>query len=141
VIQYALHCEKDHSFEAWFKSASAYDEQRARGIVSCPVCGSSSIDKALMAPAVARSSSDKMAVSNSVPDHARMLELLRQYRQKVLSEAENVGEKFAEEARKIHFEEAPSRGIYGQATKDEVVSLLEDGVEILPLPELPEEHN
>lgn len=82
-----------------------------------------------------------MAVSSGHADHARMLELLRQYRRKVLSEAENVGDRFAEEARKIHFEEAAPRGIYGRATKDEVTALLDDGVDFMPLPDLPEEHN
>ena len=70
-----------------------------------------------------------------------MREMLRALRQKVISEADNVGDKFAEEARKIHFEEAAPRGIYGQATRDEVVSLAEDGVDFMPLPDLPEEHN
>ena len=82
-----------------------------------------------------------MSLSSGHPDAKKFLEMLRAYRQKVVSEAENVGNKFAEEARKIHFEEAEARGIYGQATKDEVIALVEDGIEFMPLPDLPEEHN
>ena len=82
-----------------------------------------------------------MSLSSGHPDAKKFLEMLRAYRQKVVSEAENVGNKFAEEARKIHFEEVEARGIYGQATKDEVIALLEDGIEFMPLPDLPEEHN
>ena len=82
-----------------------------------------------------------MPLSSGHPDAKKFLEMLRAYRQKVVSEAENVGNKFAEEARKIHFEEVEARGIYGQATKDEVIALVEDGIEFMPLPDLPEEHN
>ena len=82
-----------------------------------------------------------MSLSSGDPDAKKFLEMLRAYRQKVVSEAENVGNKFAEEARKIHFEEVEARGIYGQATKDEVIALVEDGIEFMPLPDLPEEHN
>jgi len=141
LIQYALHCDRDHSFDAWFKSASAYDEQQARGIVTCPVCGSTAVDKAMMAPAVSRAGSGKVSLSSGHPDPAQILAMLRAYRAKVVSEADNVGDKFAEEARKIHFEEAPQRGIYGQASRDEVAELIEEGVDFLPLPDLPEGHN
>jgi len=141
LIQYSLHCAQNHEFDAWFKSAAAFDEQHERGIVTCPVCGSSAVEKAVMAPAVARSAPDSISLSSGHHDQANMLELLRRYRRKVMSEAENVGDRFADEARKIHFDEAPARGIYGKATRDEVDSLIEDGVDFLPLPDLPEEHN
>ena len=94
-----------------------------------------------MAPAVARSASDKVPVSSMNPDLVRLREMLRQFRHKVTSEADYVGDKFAEEARKIHFEEVEPRGIYGEATRDEVISLHEEGIEFMPLPELPEEKN
>jgi hypothetical protein len=141
VIQYSLHCPNEHGFDAWFKSAAAFDEQQARGIVTCPVCGSTEIGKALMAPAVSRASSEKISLASGRPEDARIREILRQYRQKIISEADDVGGKFAEEARKIHFNEAPPRGIYGQASRDEVASLAEDGIDFMPLPDLPEEHN
>ncbi len=94
-----------------------------------------------MAPSVARTDKGKVSLSAAHPDAQKCREMLRAYRQKVLSEAENVGDRFAEEARKIHFEEAEARGIYGQATREEVIALAEDGVEFMPLPDLPEEQN
>ncbi|MEO8685119.1 MAG: DUF1178 family protein [Devosia sp.] len=141
MIQYSLHCSNDHSFDAWFKSAAAFDEQQARGMVTCAICGSHEVSKALMAPAVARSGAEKMSLSAGHPDAAKLRELLRAYRQKVTSEADYVGDRFAEEARKIHFEEVEARGIYGEATRDEVMALAEEGIEFAPLPELPEEQN
>jgi hypothetical protein len=141
VIQYSLVCEIDHKFDAWFRSAEAFDEQSARGIVTCPVCGSDKVGKGLMAPAVARSGSGKVAVTSGHPQQAEILQVLRAMRNKVMSEADYVGDKFAEEARKIHFKESDARGIYGEATREEVTALVEDGIDVLPLPNLPEEHN
>ncbi len=141
MITYALLCDNQHRFDAWFRSAEAFDEQLARGIVSCPVCASIRVEKALMAPAVARSGSDKVTVSSGHPQQAEIRELLRAMRRKVVSEADYVGDRFAEEARKIHFHEADARGIYGEATRDEVAGLIDDGVDFLPLPNLPDEHN
>ncbi|WP_375452619.1 DUF1178 family protein [uncultured Devosia sp.] len=141
MIQYTLECANAHRFDAWFKNAAAFDAQQARGVVSCATCGSAQVSKALMAPAVARSGSEKMSLSAGHPDAAKLREMLRAYRQKVTSEADYVGDKFAEEARKIHFEEVEARGIYGEATRDEVIALAEEGVEFAPLPDLPEEHN
>ena len=141
MIQYSLHCSKGHQYDAWFKNAAAFDEQKARGIVSCAVCGDGAVEKALMAPAVARSDNDRVAVSAGHPEAARIREMLRAYREKVTSEADYVGDKFAEEARKIHFEEVAARGIYGEATHEEIAGLAEDGIEFMPLPDLPEEHN
>lgn len=140
VIQYSLQCSNGHRYEAWFKSASAYDEQQARGIVTCAQCGDSHVEKAPMAPNVARTDHDRVSLSANHPDAAKIRDMLRAYRNKVVSEAENVGTRFAEEARKIHFEEAEARGIYGEATRDEVAELIEDGVEFLPLPDLGEDN-
>lgn len=141
MIQYSLHCSKGHRYDAWFKNAAAFDEQQARGIVTCAVCGDGAIEKAPMAPAVARTDIEKVSLSSSHPDALKFRELLRAYRQKVISEADYVGDRFADEARKIHFEEVEARGIYGEATRDEVLALAEEGVEFMPLPDLPEEHN
>lgn len=140
MITYSLACANQHKFDAWFRSAEAYDEQHAKGIVTCPVCGSVQVDKALMAPAL-RMTSDKISVSTGHPMQSEIREFLRAMRKKVTSEADYVGDKFAEEARKIHFKEADSRGIYGEATRDEVAELLDEGVDFLPLPQLPEEAN
>ncbi len=141
MIHYALVCENAHKFEAWFRNAEAYDEQHRRGIVTCPICTTASVDKALMAPALAKSSGDKVSLSIGHPQHAQLREALKALRNKVTSEADYVGDKFAEEARKIHFKDVEARGIYGEATQDEVSSLIEDGVDFMPLPNLPEEHN
>ena len=141
MIQYSLHCSKGHRYDAWFKNAAAFDEQQARGIVTCAVCGDAEVGKAPMAPAVARSDSGKVSLSSAHPEMARFREMLRAYRQKVTSEAHYVGDKFAEEARKMHFDEVETRDIYGEATRDEVVALAEEGIEFMPLPDLPEEHN
>lgn len=141
MIQYSLHCSKGHRYDAWFKSAAAFDEQQARGIVTCAVCGDAAVEKAPMAPSVARSDGDRVPLSSVHPEAAKFRELLRAYRHKVTSEADYVGDRFAEEARKIHFEEVEQRGIYGEATRDEVAALLDDGVDFMPLPDVPEEHN
>jgi len=140
VISYSLICENEHKFDAWFRSGEAYDAQVKRGIVTCPACGSAEVSKALMAPAVTRTP-EKMPVSAGHPDQAQLLAAMRELRRKVTSQADYVGDKFAEEARKMHFKEIDARGIYGEATREEVTSLLQEGVEIMPLPALPEEHN
>ena len=141
MITYSLVCENQHKFDAWFRNGQAYEDQHKRGIVTCPICSSSAVEKAMMAPAVSRANSEKVAVSTGHPEHAQLLETMRALRSKMISEADNVGDKFAEEARKIHFKEVEARGIYGEATREEVTALLEDGVDFMPLPSLPEEHN
>ena len=141
MIQYALHCSKGHRYDAWFKNAAAFDDQKARGIVTCAVCGDAAVEKAPMAPAVARTDHERVPVSTGRPDAAQLRALLKAYRDKVIAEADYVGDRFAEEARKIHFEEADARGIYGEATREEVAALAEDGIDFLPLPALPDDHN
>jgi hypothetical protein len=141
VIHYSLICDKDHKFDGWFRNAEAFDEQHGRGAVTCPICTSAKVEKAMMAPSVARKGSDKVSLSIGHPQHAQLREAMQALRNKVTSEADYVGDKFAEEARKIHFKEVDPRGIYGEATRDEVAGLVEDGVDFMPLPSIPEEHN
>lgn len=141
MIQYSLSCENDHKFEAWFKNASAYDEQAARGVVTCPICASATVSKALMAPAITRKQSQKVALSAGHPEQVELHKKLKALREKIVSETDYVGDKFATEARKIHDHEAEARAIYGEATSDEVAGLVEDGIDFMPLPNLPEEHN
>lgn len=141
MIQYSLHCENDHKFEAWFKSASAYDEQASKGVVTCPICGSGKVNKALMAPAVARKDSQKVRLSAGHPEQAELHQKLRALREKIVAETEYVGDRFANEARRIHDNEAEPRAIHGEATADEISGLVEDGIDFMPLPNLPEEHN
>jgi len=141
VISYNVACDQEHRFEAWFRNAGAYDTQVQNGLLECPVCGSTHVQKALMAPAVAARKPNRVSLSTGHPEHARIRKAMRKLRDKVTSEAEYVGEKFADEARKIHLNETPARGIYGEATSDEARALSEDGIDFMPLPNLPEEHN
>lgn len=145
MIQYSLSCENDHKFDAWFRNAAAYDDQHAKGIVTCPVCGSGDVQKALMAPAIPRKGasekSEKMPVAIGHPQQAELRAAMKALRDKVVAEADYVGDEFATEARKIHDNEVEPRGIYGEATKEEVAGLVEDGIDFMPLPNLPEDHN
>jgi hypothetical protein len=137
MIRFSLHCAQDHEFEGWFRSNDDFDTQSKKHLVTCPVCGSHKVEKALMAPSVTTArQKEKMAVAMS-----KMVNELKDVARKVRENADYVGADFAEEARKIHFGEAEQRGIYGEASGDEVKSLLEDGVDIMPLPTFPEDHN
>lgn len=142
MIKYRLVCNEGHEFEGWFQNSAAYDAQAARGQVSCPHCGTASVEKAIMAPSVATRSAD--VSKPAVPEHfpaEQLHRLMRKIRDEVRAGAEYVGPRFAEEARKIHMEESPARGIYGEASLDEAKSLAEDGIPFMPLPHLPDELN
>lgn len=145
MILYRLVCVHDHEFEVWFKHSAAYDKQIARGAITCPVCGSTEVGKALMAPKVVttRATAAKpVPAANPVDRHmASMVALMRTVRKELESGSEYVGPRFAEEARKIHFEEAEARSIHGEATSEEIIELNEDGIEVLALPRLPEDLN
>lgn len=137
MIRFALHCDQDHEFEGWFRNNEDFDGQLERKLVSCPSCGSQKISKALMAPSVSTGrQKEKIAIAMNA-----MAKELREITQKIKDNSDYVGAGFAEEARKIHFGEATARGIYGEATNDEVEALVEDGVDIMPLPVLPEDRN
>ena len=145
MIKFTLRCDEDHDFEGWFGSSDEFDRQRKRGFVTCPVCGSASVRKALMAPRVS-TSRDKAAVAGEVRGevmnaHAQMLSRMRELREVVTRNAEDVGPRFAEEARRIHYGETPPKAVYGKATKEEVEGLVEEGVGVAPLPVLPEDAN
>lgn len=143
MIRYALACEAGHAFESWFRSSQDFDTQSKRGLVSCPHCGSVRVEKQIMAPAVQsapeREKSQPVALAD--PRDAEMRKLLGAYRQFIEKNAEHVGDKFAEEARKIHYGETDERAIYGEATPSEVRELREEGVEVAPIPILPDERN
>ncbi len=143
MIRYALRCDRDHEFEAWFRSSADYDRASAAGETLCPVCGSHEIGKAPMAPAVSGTKKKGETVSLAAPDprSAVFQEALREFRKKVTENADYVGDKFAEEARKIHYNETEARGIYGEATADEAKALVEEGIGFHPLPPLPEDAN
>lgn len=148
MIRYRLQCDKDHQFEAWFKGSADYERQVKRKLVTCPECGSAKVEKALMAPNVStsRSKSAELTVANAeatagAEKTRELLDLMRRLRAEVEKNAEFVGPRFAEEARKMHYEEVEKRGIYGEATADEARELHEEGIEFYPLPKLPDEHN
>ena len=141
MIQYSLVCENEHKFEAWFRNADAYDEQVKKRIVTCPVCATGQVEKALMAPALGKAGSEKVSLAIGHPQQVELRAAMKALRDKVTSEADYVGDRFATEARKIHDHEVEPRGIYGEATRDEVAGLVEDGVDFMPLPNVPEDHN
>ena len=142
MIRYSLSCSGGHGFEAWFASSEAFDTQRAGDAVACPVCGTTHVEKALMAPAVATGrKGESVPVAAPAEQPAELVEMMRKVRQHLTANADYVGDRFADEARRIHYEETEKRGIYGEATKDEVRALIDDGIECHPLPVLPEDHN
>jgi hypothetical protein len=141
VIRFSLQCDKAHEFEGWFRSNDDFDRQQQRKLVACPHCGSHKVEKALMAPAVSTSrKQEKLALAKSA-EQQRVMAEIKALSEKIRENADYVGDKFAEEARKIHFGETGARGIYGEATLDEARSLAEDGVSFLPIPVLPKDHN
>ena len=145
MIRYDLVCERQHIFEGWFRDSAACDDQLAGGDLACPVCSSSRVQKRLMAPAVrTRKGGDiaKQRVASPGDERQKMLlEMMRRIRRTVEENAEYVGERFTEEARRIHYNEVEARGIYGEATLEEAKALVEEGIEAHPLPWLPEDAN
>ena len=147
MIHYDLTCEKGHAFDGWFRNSAAYDEQAAKGLVSCAVCGSVKVEKQLMAPGIPVKSNrreqgpQKMVSAPADPRLAQLVEMMREMRRQVEENAEYVGDRFAEEARKIHYEESEHRGIYGEASLEDAKALVEEGIAVHPLPRLPEDGN
>lgn len=164
MIRYALRCTKGHEFEAWFRSIADYDRQAADNAVACPACGDLRTEKALMAPSIGRAGKDKgrtiseprAAVAAPAtadapagekvqlaadPRQQALIQAMRELRKKIVEGADYVGDKFAEEARKIHYQETEPRGIYGEATREEAEKLAEEGVEFAPLPPVPDDRN
>ena len=144
MIRYALRCDRDHEFEGWFASIAAYDRAAKAGGNVCPVCGSSEVTKAIMSPAIGGTNErDGEKLNLAVPDprSQAMRELVKEFRQKVTENADYVGNRFADEARKIHYNEVEPRGIYGEATGEEAKKLVDEGIDFAPLPQVPEERN
>lgn len=146
MIRYDLVCSSGHEFDGWFSNSDAFEKQCKAGLVECPVCGKSDVSKALMAPGIPAKSNTKTdtaaPVHNApVPSQPELAEMIRKVREHVAENSEYVGDKFADEARKIHYEETEQRGIYGEATQKDAEDLREEGIEVHPLPVLPEERN
>ncbi|MGB3272879.1 MAG: DUF1178 family protein [Xanthobacteraceae bacterium] len=154
MIRYTLRCARGHGFESWFQNSGAYDSQRRRKLVTCPVCDSAEVEKALMAPQVGRSSRRReeapapQAEAQPQPQAPLMTgeagELrakLRELRDFVKNNADDVGERFPAEARKMHYGDIEHRAIYGKASSHEARELVEEGIDITPLPPLPDDTN
>lgn len=142
MINFSLICDSEHEFDGWFSSSDDFDNQLKRGLLTCPICDSAKISKSLMSPSVSTGrQKEKVALANMTATHKEVAEQLKVLRNKMTDGAEDVGRRFPEEARKIHYGETEKRGIYGEANQEEVTSLVEEGVEIVPLPNLPDEAN
>jgi hypothetical protein len=162
MIRYSLACERGHEFESWFANSSTYDKQAKRGLVACPMCGSTKVEKAILAPRLARS--DKPIdvpmpaaapaappaaptpqgpepVAMISPQERELRSKLKELRDHLVKNAENVGRTFPEQARKMHYGEIEHRSIYGEASPQEAKELHEEGIEVHPLPILPDERN
>ncbi|AVA23138.1 DUF1178 family protein [Rhizobium sp. LEGMi198b] len=142
MIRYSLRCDSAHEFEGWFSESADFDRQVASGFLTCPVCNSGAISKLLMAPSVS-TARKKEELQTLAMDTARKeaLNKLKEAVDAIKANAEDVGTKFPEEARKIHYGEADARGIIGKATPDEAQSLVEEGIEIAAIPVLPDDIN
>ncbi len=141
MIRFSLHCDQGHEFEGWFRDNADFDRQSGMKLVACPVCNSQAVQKSLMAPAVSTSRGKEKIAMALGDTQKQILDEMRELSRNVRENADYVGDKFAEEARKIHFGEAETRGIYGEASREDVHSLLVDGVDVLPLPVFPEDKN
>jgi len=142
MILYDLRCDKGHVFEAWFADRATFDDQAKAGIVTCPTCASTKIEKAPMAPRINKGADKAVkpaaAVARRTAVMGEAMSALRELREKVERNFEHVGERFPEEARKIHYGEAEKRNIYGDATEAEAKELAEEGVEVQRIPWLPD---
>jgi hypothetical protein len=166
MIRYTLVCNKRHEFESWFQSSAAYDKQAKRGLVTCPMCGSPKVGKAIMTPRLARADTSAAKAQDpgvpaaapsagaapAVPEPATPVAMmsppeqefrkkLKELRDHLVQNAENVGPRFPEEARKMHYGETEHRSIFGIASPDDAQALSEEGIEFSPLPILPDERN
>jgi len=158
MIRYALNCEKGHTFESWFANSAAYDKQVKRSLIACPVCDSTKVEKAIMAPRLGRTEAveePRMPAPAAAPPPApppaplavmspperELRKKLKELREHIVKNADYVGPRFPEQARKIHYGEVEHRSIYGEATAEEAKELNEEGIAFHPLPILPDEFN
>lgn len=147
MIRYDLICDKGHEFDGWFRDSAAFEKQIRRHLVSCTLCGSEEVQKQLMAPGIPVKSNrkddspQKMLAGTVDSRTQRLMQMMREVRKTVEENAEYVGDRFADEARKIHYAESEKRGIYGEAKPEDARALIEEGIEVHPLPRLPEDSN
>ena len=141
MIRFSLACHNEHSFDGWFRNSEDFEKQKKRGLIACPDCGSTGVEKALMAPSVSTGRKREKVALAMDAEQKKALAQLKALSEKLRENADYVGDKFAEEARKIHFGEMDPRGIYGEATPEEAKGLAEDGVEFMPIPVFPDDRN
>jgi len=160
MIHYNLRCKRGHAFESWFQSSSAYEAQEKRKLVNCPVCGSAEVERAIMAPQIVSKTARESTAPTPVPAVAPPTEAataastpllmaqerelrakLKELRDHIVKNADNVGERFPNEARKMHYGDIEHRPIYGEASPDEARALIDEGVDVTPLPVLPDDRN
>jgi hypothetical protein len=142
LIRYSLRCENAHEFEGWFSESADFDRQIASGFLTCPACNSASISKLLMAPSVSTArKKDEMQTLAMDTMRRDAFQKLKEAVATIRANSEDVGTRFPEEARKIHYGESDARGIIGQTTMDEAQALLDEGIEIAALPVLPDDVN
>jgi hypothetical protein len=133
VIVFDLACDAGHVFEAWFGSSDDYEQQKHGGMVSCPLCGSAAIDKAVMAPRISAKGNRDATPARSPEATKEMLKLMARAQSEALAQSDYVGTRFADEARAIHLGEAVQRSIYGEATREDTRALIEEGIAVAPL--------
>ena len=154
MIRYALVCAKGHSFESWFQNSAAYDKQAKQKLVTCPHCGTAKVEKEIMSPRLSGAhkraaapapasepSSETTPVAMVSPQERELRKKLKELREHLTKNADYVGPKFSEEARKMHYGEIDHRSIYGEASPEDAKKLHEEGVEFHPLPVLPDDRN
>jgi hypothetical protein len=157
MIRYNLRCDEGHAFESWFQSSGAYESQEKRQLVSCPACGSTKVERAIMAPQIVSKKGRDVAPPSPAPvstevaapvstplmmaQERELRAKLKELRDHIVKNADNVGERFPNEARKMHYGDIEHRPIYGEASPDEARSLIDEGVEVSPLPVLPDDRN
>jgi hypothetical protein len=160
MIRYTLRCDRGHAFESWFQSSSVYESQEKRKLMTCPACGSAKVERAIMAPQIVNKKGRDSALPAPAPTPApaavvatpastplmmaqerELRAKLRELRDHIVKNADNVGERFPNEARKMHYGDIEHRPIYGEASPDEARALIDEGVEVSPLPVLPDDRN
>jgi hypothetical protein len=156
MIRYTLRCERGHQFESWFQSSSAYESQERRHLIDCPSCGSDKIERAIMAPQIVSKKGREPArpapaapveatpaesTSLMMAQERELRSKLKELRDHIVKNADNVGDRFPNEARKMHYGDIEHRPIYGEASPEEARALIDEGVEVSPLPTLPEDRN
>ncbi len=135
MIKYNLICEKDHEFEIWFSKGSDYDDQAPKGLIQCPHCGATRVQKAIMSPAISTARKKEAAALKQKQSLQMMHAAADKIRQTIADNCDYVGDNFAQEARAIHYGDSPERGIYGEATPQDAAALVQEGVDVTALPE------